>query len=249
VIKIRIIANYEEKNVDLLDDYYFGKLFGEEGCEAQTLHLINTFTGKNFKDLSFKPNELRGQHKSDKKSITDVLVVTNNGTIVNIESQIKKQEKYHKRSQLYHSKINAIILSVGDDYEKAPMVIMINIIDFNLHKLEKYHTKFKFHEEDSDKYSMDDITEIHYIELPTFRKRLKNGNVDLNDPKDRAMILLNEKSPQKLVDKVIKMDEFANNVYEKVLRLIEDKGEALSRIRVEQAKQDREAEMKYAKNL
>ena len=43
------------------------------------------------------------------------------------------------------------------------------------------------------------------------------------------------------------MDKFANSIYEKTLRLVEDKKEVLSRIRVEQAKLDREAEMEYAK--
>lgn len=43
------------------------------------------------------------------------------------------------------------------------------------------------------------------------------------------------------------MDEFPNSIYQKTLKLIEDKGEVLSRIRVEQAKQDREAEIRYVR--
>ncbi|MBZ9571063.1 Rpn family recombination-promoting nuclease/putative transposase [Methanobrevibacter sp. TMH8] len=145
-------------------------MFGERGCEKETLHLINTFTKRNCTDLSFETNEMKGQHEGNKKSVTDVLVMTNDGNIVNIESQIKKQEKFHKRTHFYDSSLNSVFLSAGENYNELPLVITINILGFNLHPLEKYHTTFKLTETTYKEYILDDVIETHNIDLVKFRK-------------------------------------------------------------------------------
>ncbi|MCL2157051.1 MAG: Rpn family recombination-promoting nuclease/putative transposase, partial [Methanobrevibacter sp.] len=99
VIIIRIEKN--GKKINLLNQYLFPKVFGEKGCEKETLHLINTFTGKNFTSLSYEPNEMEGLHHGNKKSNVDVLVLVNDGSLVNIEAQIQPQKSFHKRSHLY----------------------------------------------------------------------------------------------------------------------------------------------------
>lgn len=104
VIKIKITINNKEKSIDLLNDFLFSKIFGERGCEKEALYLINTYTEKNFTSLNYELNEMKGAHKGNKKSATDILVITNDDTIVNIESQIRKQKKFHKRSHYYNSK-------------------------------------------------------------------------------------------------------------------------------------------------
>ena len=196
--------------------------------------------------MSYEPNELRGEHKGNKKSITDVLVMMNDGTIINIEAQKRGKKEFHKRSRFYQSKIHSILLKVGENYKELPKTIMINILDFNLHKLEDYHTTFTLCEKNNKDYT-DDMMEIHYIDLTVFRKRVKAGKIDLNDPKDRLTLLLDEKSDQKLVEKVIKMDSYANAIYEKTLRVLQDEKEYLTYIRAQQAEMDRDAELEYAK--
>jgi predicted transposase/invertase (TIGR01784 family) len=248
VININITVNNKEIEVNLLNDYIFSKVLGEEGCQKETLHVINTFTKRNFKNLDYKPNELKGEYKGNKKSITDVLVLTNDGTFVNVESQIEKQEYYHKRTHGYSSKIQSIFLNVGDDYGESPMVIMINILDFHFHKRGNYHRVFTQCDKDNPSYMIDDIEEIHYIELPKFRKELKKGNIDLNNPKDRLMVLLDKRAPQYLVDKVVEMDEFAKNIYNKLTNVLQDQEEYLMYVRAEQAELDRKAQIRYGKN-
>jgi len=98
VIKIKFWNNNEIKDIKLLNEYLFPRIFGEEGCEKETLHLINTITGCNFSELTFMPTEMVGRYKGNKKSIVDVLVVMNNGTFINVEAQRSKQKKFHKRS-------------------------------------------------------------------------------------------------------------------------------------------------------
>jgi predicted transposase/invertase (TIGR01784 family) len=187
-----------------------------------------------------------GRHKRNKKSNVDVLVMMNNGTFVNIEAQRRKQEKFHKRSHFYNSKIYSIFLNEGKDYDELPMSIMINILDFNLLKSENYHHAFILYDKINKKYTIGDILETHYIELPKLRKKVKTGNIDLNNPKIRLLLLLDEKTPQKLIQKVINMDKNVNNIYQKALNALQNQKEYLSYIRAEQAELDYKAQLKYA---
>jgi len=170
LIDIRININNKEEDLKLLNDFIFGKLFAEKGCENETLYVTNTYTGNNFKTLSYEPNEMKGHHKGDKKASTDVLVMVNDGTLINLEAQQAKQEKFYKRSHFYNTKIYSILLNVGEDHENLPKTIMINIINFNLHPLDDYHTVFTLCEKNHPEYKMDDIIETHYIDLTIFRK-------------------------------------------------------------------------------
>lgn len=190
---------------------------------------------------------MKAKYKGGKKSVTDVIVMINDGTIVNIESQIKKQEKFHKRSHFYNSKIRSLYLNAGQDHEELPMTIMISILDFNLHKVKDYST-FILCDKRNKPYVMEDILETHYLELPTFRQHVKNDTLSLNDPKDRLMLVLDKKTPQKLFEKVIEMDELSNKLYKKSLHVLQDQSEYLAYIRAEQAEQDQNGMLRYAKN-
>ena len=72
MIRIKIRIKGKEKDIKLLNEYLFSKIFGEEGCEKETLHLINTITGNNFTDLTYKPTEMLGGYEDSKKSIVDI---------------------------------------------------------------------------------------------------------------------------------------------------------------------------------
>ena len=247
MIKIKITLNNKEEDINLLNDYLFSKLFSEKGSEKETIYLINTFTGKNFKTLSYEPNELKGFHKGNKKSVTDVLVEVDNNTLVNIESQIESQKKFFKRSHFYNSRLQSLSLEAGEKHEDLPMSIMINILDFNLYDNGNYHKAFIFCDKINKPYTIEDIEETHYIELPKFRKELKKGNIDLNNPKDRLMLLLDKKTPQNLINKVMKMDKFANQIYDKAQHILKDKQEYLTYIRIDQAERDEKARIRHAK--
>jgi predicted transposase/invertase (TIGR01784 family) len=60
------------------------------------------------------------------------------------------------------------------------------------------------------------------------------------------MILLNEESPDDLVDEVIKMDKFAKNIQERAEHVLQNKTEYLAYIRAEQAQQDEKNRLKFA---
>jgi len=249
---IKIKINGEYKSFDILNDFLFHKVFGENGCQKELLYVINIFTEKNFKTLTYLPTDKKGEHDKHKASSSDVCVQISDEIIVNIESQKQIQEGFHKRSQFYSDRIQSLFLTMGDNHEKLPFTIMINIVNFNIKhptfkKLKKYHNAFIPCEKEQRQYSLDDISETHFIELTKFRKDLKKGNIDLNNPKDRLMILLNEKSPEHLIKKVIKMDKFAYDVYKKAERVLQDRDGYLAYIKADMAERDKNAQIRYGK--
>jgi len=243
-----LVFEKDGKKLNLLNEYLFPKIFGENGCEEETLHLINTFTGKNFTDVYYIPKEMEGLHKGNKKSNVDVMVLVNDGSFVNIEAQIKPQKSFHKRSHMYNSRIYSVQVQVGEDYEKAPKTYMINILDFDLLPTVDYHSILVLCDKKSN-FMIEDIIEIHYIELPKFRKELRKGNLDLNDPLTRILLLLNKSTSPDLMEKVINMDKSVNKMFEKTIHVLQDQKEYLAYIRAEQADLDYKAQIKYATEI
>ncbi|WP_124071858.1 PD-(D/E)XK nuclease family transposase [Filibacter tadaridae] len=70
-----------EKLMDLKVDYAFKQLFGSEKNKEITVVFLNAIlqrTGRDrIKDISFSNTEAGGEHKNDKQSRLDLLVVTN----------------------------------------------------------------------------------------------------------------------------------------------------------------------------
>ena len=156
------------------------------------------------------------------------------------------KKNFIKEVIFYNSKIYSIFLSEGDEYDELPMTIMINILDFPLFPTEDYHHAFIPWDKINKKLALDDIFETHFIELSKFRRLIKKGELDLNDPKVRLLLLLNESTDKNLIRKVINMDKHANSIYEKAVSALQNKKEYLAYIRAEQAELDYKAQIRYA---
>jgi len=74
-----------------------------------------------------------------------------------------------KRTLYYWAKIYTSELKKGFGYHKLRPTITINI--FNLFKTDAYHTSFHLYEDD-EKFRIDDVLEIHFMEMNKF---LDNG--------------------------------------------------------------------------
>lgn len=81
-----------EKLMDLKIDYAFKQLFGSEKNKEITVVFLNAIlqkTGRGrIKDIAFANIEAGGEHREDKQSRLDLLVVTNSDEwIINVEIQ------------------------------------------------------------------------------------------------------------------------------------------------------------------
>ncbi|KZX16024.1 Rpn family recombination-promoting nuclease/putative transposase [Methanobrevibacter filiformis] len=239
------IKNIDE-NINLLNDFLFAKIFGEKGSEKYALYLINTLSKKEFKHVKFEPNQIQGTIKNKKKSILDVYVTTDDGTLINIESQINKQEDFHKRSHYYASKALSLELGTSESYLKVPLVMTINLLAFKFQAIEKYHTTYIHCEKEERHHELDDLEEMHFFELKKFRKLLKNNKIDFNNPEHRLMLFLDEQTPQKIIEKVIKMDSVLNEVYDRIEHSMQDRNSYFKYLSAEKIIRDEKAKLDYA---
>lgn len=161
-----------EKFVDLKVDYAFKRLFGNENNKSLTVYFLNAIlnrTGNNaIKEVSFMSQEFIGEHRDDKQSRLDVLVKTQENIAINIEIQLSNQHDMVKRTLYYWSKIYTSELKKGFGYHTLRPTITINICNFSLFKqTDAYHTSFHLYEDDG-KFRIDDVLEIHFIEMNKF---------------------------------------------------------------------------------
>lgn len=98
---------------------------------------------------------------------------------IDIEVQLTDQHNMDKRTLFYWGKLFLEGISQGDDYIKLVKVITINILDFNFLDIAKFHSKFHLWEDNEENYLLTDLIEIHFIELPKF-KRLKDKDLKRN---------------------------------------------------------------------
>ena len=168
----------DEKNIDILRGF-LSAVFAISKEELEEIYLINT--------------ELYKWFKEDKKGILDVRVITKSKEQIDIEIQISPTKSMPERSLYYWSKMYSSQLKEGSSYKRLKKCIAINIVDFICIDIEKLHTVYHI-TEDTTKYKLTDILEIHFLELPKLEKFKISQNE--NDPIVRWMKFLNAKSKE-----------------------------------------------------
>lgn len=112
--------------------------------------------------------------------------------------QVQNQYNIDKRSPIYITKIYSDQLKEGDSYVEVKKVAVINILNFNYYERNSYHSvgrmKFENSKENEkvdmgyileEQYVTDDL-EMHFIELPKFRKK----NPDISSKLDQWLWLI-----------------------------------------------------------
>ena len=114
------------------------------------------------------------------------------------------------------------------NYNKLNKTITINILNYNLTELEKYHSTYNFFEVE-EKYRLTDLFEIHLIELKRFRDSECNKRLDvwakfLIDPNSEEMEVIAMEN--EMIQKAKKELDYLSSDYETV-RLAELREKAI----------------------
>jgi len=169
-----------------LNDYIFGKTFGEKGDEEQLLSLLNAILAKtkHKKLVSIEIVEHRtftAEVVGDKTSILDIRAVAEDGTKINIEVQLRDYGNMDRRSLFYWSREFAAGLAKGEDYSLLSNVIAINIVNFEAVAVDDFHTVFHLWEDTHRDCMLTDALEIHFIDMKKFNalpdKDIKNNSL------------------------------------------------------------------------
>ena len=135
----------ELENLNLLNDFLFFKILeNEQVGEEFGRTLLEIIFNRKFGNLKIIPQKVYYGADPSKHGVRlDVYLdeTLNNETLIeeaiiaDIEPESKEKEKYKshlpKRVRFYHSKIDANILSSGNDYTKLKKVIVVMIMPFD----------------------------------------------------------------------------------------------------------------------
>jgi predicted transposase/invertase (TIGR01784 family) len=123
---------------------------------------------------------------------------------VNIEVQLKNLGNMDKRTLFYWSRDYTRNIEAGDDYEKLPAVIAINIVNFEYLGTKDFHASFHLREDREPDYILTEALEIHFIDMVKFR-RLREKDIK-NNTLHRWMAYFDRESPPEVVKEVLNMD-------------------------------------------
>lgn len=170
-----------DRLLDLKVDFAFKQLFGSEKNKSITIVFLNAILQKTnrgtIKSIEFKNIELIPEHQEDKESRLDILALTDSGEYINIEIQFTNQYDMVKRSIYYWAQLYAAPLGKSEFDRTLQPVIAINIMNFNLFKgTNRFHTSYHLYE-DEEKYSLTDMMEFHFIEMPKLIRDWQDGKL------------------------------------------------------------------------
>ena len=172
------------KPFNLLNDFFIRYFFTDKGSEKVLLDFINAVMisadMKTFKAVEIlNPFNLK-KHYSDKETIVDVKCITKNGTVVIIEVQLSGNSRFPERILYYWAANYSKLLKKGEEYEDLTPVISINLLNFNLNKVNKnVHSCYMIYDTKNARLLTDHL-QIHIIELKKFKFKDNDLKKDLN---------------------------------------------------------------------
>lgn len=98
-------------------------------------------------------------------------------------------------------------------------VITINILDFDFLEIDRFHSRFHLWEDEQKDYLLTDLVEIHFIEMPKFR-RLREKDLKEN-PLHRWLMFFEQELPLEVLE-VLKTDSAIKKAEEKLEYLSSD---------------------------
>ena len=166
-----------------LNDVFFKSLLGDINRKNLTLNFLNDILNKDeehyFTDINFLDKQSLPDNEEGKAPELDIVAKLNDGSLVNIEVQIAKQEDYSKRALFYWSRLYAYQLPKGHHYSELKPTISINLLNFNHFSHDRYHSSHHVRD-DIDQSILTNDLEMHFIELKKFKfsdiKKLKRAD-------------------------------------------------------------------------
>ena len=196
--KKQSIKQEKPEKMRLTVDYAFKRVFGRNGNEGILKDFLESILDIEIKDITIQNPEIPKNMRDSKIGILDVRAEINGKEIIEVEMQVQNQYNIDKRSPIYITKIYSDQLKEGDSYVEVKKVAVINILNFNYYERNSYHSvgrmKFENSKENEkvdmgyileEQYVTDDL-EMHFIELPKFRKK----NPDISSKLDQWLWLI-----------------------------------------------------------
>ena len=213
------------RKVKPLNDFIFKKLFGEKGNEDILISFINAVLKRTKKEpiveIEIIDNkQLTKELILDKTGIIDVRAKTSKGENIDIEVQLTDQGNMDKRTLFYWGKMYLENIKQGQDYTSLEKVITINILDSEFLGTENYQSSFHLWEDIEKDYMLTDVVEIHFLELPKFRK--KKDKEYRENAIERWLMFLEKDTPETTLKELMSLDTAIEKAEQKIEYLSSD---------------------------
>lgn len=136
------------------------------------------------------------------------------------EVQLIDQGDMDKRTLFYWGKMYLENIKQGQDYTSLEKVITINILDFEFLGTETYQSSFHLWEDIEKDYMLTDVVEIHFLELPKFRKK-KDKDYRENDI-ERWLMFLEKDISETTLKELMSLDTAIERAEQKIEYLSSD---------------------------
>ena len=152
------------------NDYIFGRIFGQK---KNILLLKDLLPDINIQKLEVnKQVSIERQKIKSKLGIMDILATLNDGIKVNIEMQVRDNKNTIDRSLFYQAGVYHDSLEKGNDYIEIPKTIGIWILEYDIFEEGPIHEIARL-KRDYKNIILTDKYELHYIQLPKFKRKCK----------------------------------------------------------------------------
>lgn len=170
--------NYQEKLDEIITpkkDLVFKRIFGQKGNEEILKSFLEAILEIKIKSVNLDLNtEIVPEFYGKKASRVDVRAKLEDGTEVNVEIQVNKNEYSERRCLYYWSKLYSSKLIQGENYNTLNKVICIWIVDGKVYKqIPNFITKWQIGNDESNGKKHFKELEIYIIELKKFRESAK----------------------------------------------------------------------------
>ena len=190
---------------NLKNDIIFTAFFARKGNEEFLIDFLQSILKIEIKKIKIREEvNLEKLSVGEKGGRLDIQAELNEGTIVNIEMQMKNLHNIENRTTLYGAKLLAREEARGKNYNDIKNVIMINILNYELTEFEEYVSETVVVLDKHREYEIIKGMKWYFIELPKFRKAHPNMDEKLNqwlafiDDNDRGKIKMAEKKNKTL---------------------------------------------------
>ena len=175
--------NNNLERLPLTDDYIFKRVFAYKGNESVLKDFLEALLKIEIRGIKITNPEIIPYEKGEKRGLLDIKTEINDGTMLDVEMQMKNERNTEERATEYMGKMISEQLQVGEDYQNLKKSIVIFITNYNFLKRNSYHSigRMKFDKTIEDEYvnlgydKEDEVAskyiEVHYIELPKFKKK------------------------------------------------------------------------------
>ena len=193
--------------LNLRNDFVFKTFFSRKGNEEYLIEFLKALLKIEIDEITIQEEvNLEKLSKEEKGGRLDLQAKLGNGTIVNIELQMKDEHNIEERTTFYSSKVLSREVERGSKYKDINQIIMINILNYELFGFDEYISETAIVLDKHRDFEALKGIKWYFIELPKFRK----SHPDIKEKVNQWIAFIDDYEGE-----MVKMAEKKNKIIER----------------------------------